>query len=123
MDRPQQSRGVATAPGAQRKAPRSVIQRENKLKGPRLEEQQDLSQRPTPVAGRGRFHWLALATGPDGKSTAQEGNTMNERQAYLLEQSHSFQVGFQDQRSGLPLDESISAEWQRGWKWASLNRR
>ena len=53
MDRPQQSRGVATAPGVQRKAPRPVIQRENKPKGPRLEEQQDSSQRPTPVAGRG----------------------------------------------------------------------
>lgn len=48
---------------------------------------------------------------------------MNERQAYLLKQSHSFKVGFQDQRSGLPLDEGMSAEWQRGWKWASLNRR
>ncbi|MBN7112845.1 hypothetical protein JRG10_06480 [Pseudomonas fulva] len=23
-----------------------------------------------------RFHWLALATGPDGKSTALEGKTM-----------------------------------------------
>ena len=39
MDRPQRSRGVATAPGVQRKAPSSVIQRENKPKGPRLEEQ------------------------------------------------------------------------------------
>ncbi|MBH3456701.1 hypothetical protein I5Q41_18640 [Pseudomonas monteilii] len=47
---------------------------------------------------------------------------MNERQAYLLEQSHAFQVGFQDQRAGLPLDASMSAEWQRGWKWANLNR-
>lgn len=47
---------------------------------------------------------------------------MNERQAYLLEQSHSFQVGFQDQRAGRLFDESMSAEWQRGWKWASLNR-
>ncbi|WP_256202919.1 hypothetical protein [Pseudomonas sp. p21] len=24
-----------------------------------------------------QFHWLALATGPDGKSTALEGKTMN----------------------------------------------
>ncbi|UBM23336.1 hypothetical protein K8374_13075 [Pseudomonas sp. p1(2021b)] len=47
---------------------------------------------------------------------------MNERQAYLLEQSNSFQVGFRDQRAGLPLDERMSAEWQRGWKWANLNR-
>ncbi|MDZ5111912.1 hypothetical protein [Pseudomonas putida] len=26
-----------------------------------------------------RFHWLALATGPDGKSTALEGKTMAKR--------------------------------------------
>jgi len=39
MNRPQRFRGLATDPGVQRKAPRTVIQRENKPKGPRLEEQ------------------------------------------------------------------------------------
>ncbi len=69
MNRPQLFRGVATALGVQRKAPRPVIQREEMPKGPRLEEQDEcelgqvqvvikahMSQRPTPVAGRGRFH-------------------------------------------------------------------
>jgi hypothetical protein len=37
MNRPQRFRGLATDPGVQRKAPRTVIQRENKPKGPRLE--------------------------------------------------------------------------------------
>jgi hypothetical protein len=44
MNRPQRFRGLATDPGVQRKAPRTVIQRENKPKGPRLEEQHDSSQ-------------------------------------------------------------------------------
>ncbi|UVK96484.1 hypothetical protein [Pseudomonas sp. B21-048] len=39
MNRPQRFRGLATDPGVQRKTPRTVIQRENKPKGPRLEEQ------------------------------------------------------------------------------------
>ncbi|WP_264083860.1 hypothetical protein [Pseudomonas zanjanensis] len=39
MNRPQRFRGLATDPGAQRKAPKTVIQREIKPKGPRLEEQ------------------------------------------------------------------------------------
>jgi hypothetical protein len=39
MNRPQRFRGLATDPGVQRKAPRTVIQRGNKPKGPRLEEQ------------------------------------------------------------------------------------
>ncbi|WP_205548604.1 hypothetical protein [Pseudomonas carnis] len=39
MNRPKRFRGLATDPGVQRKAPRTVIQRENKPKGPRLEEQ------------------------------------------------------------------------------------
>ena len=39
MNRPKRFRGLATDPGVQRKAPRTVIQRENKQKGPRLEEQ------------------------------------------------------------------------------------
>jgi hypothetical protein len=38
MNRPKRFRGLATDPGVQRKAPRTVIQRENKPKGPRLEE-------------------------------------------------------------------------------------
>jgi hypothetical protein len=38
MNRPKRFRGLATDPGAQRKAPRTVIQRENKPKGPRLDE-------------------------------------------------------------------------------------
>jgi len=37
MNRPKRFRGLATDPGVQRKAPRTVIQRENKPKGPRLE--------------------------------------------------------------------------------------
>jgi len=41
MNRPQRFRGLATDPGAQRKAPSTVIQRENKPKGPRLDEQLD----------------------------------------------------------------------------------
>ena len=39
MNRPERFRGLATDPGVQRKAPKAVIQRENKPKGPRLEEQ------------------------------------------------------------------------------------
>jgi hypothetical protein len=39
MNRPKRFRGLATDPGVQRKAPRTVIQRENKPKGPWLEEQ------------------------------------------------------------------------------------
>jgi hypothetical protein len=39
MNRPQRFRGLATDPGVQRKTPRAVIQRDNKPKGPRLEEQ------------------------------------------------------------------------------------
>jgi len=41
MNRPQWFRGLATDPGVQRKAPRRVIQRENKPKGPRLDKQFD----------------------------------------------------------------------------------
>lgn len=37
MNRPQRFRGLATDLGVQRKAPKRVIQRENKPKGPRLE--------------------------------------------------------------------------------------
>src|SRR5476651_1920419 len=37
MNRPKRFRGLATDPSVQRKAPRTVIQRENKPKGPRLE--------------------------------------------------------------------------------------
>ncbi|MBX9404557.1 hypothetical protein K5E40_02560 [Pseudomonas baetica] len=39
MNRPQRFRGLATDPGVQRKTSKAVIQRENKPKGPRLEEQ------------------------------------------------------------------------------------
>lgn len=45
MNRPQRFRGLATGPGVQRKAPRTVIQRENKPKGPRLEEQHEEGRR------------------------------------------------------------------------------
>jgi len=44
MNRPQRFRGLATDPGVQRKTPRTVIQRENKPKGPRLEEQFEIGQ-------------------------------------------------------------------------------
>lgn len=36
----------------------------------------DATPRPVASSEAGRFHWLALATGPDGKSTALEGKTM-----------------------------------------------
>ena len=39
MNRPQRFRGLATDPGVQRKTSKAVIQRENKPKGPRLDEQ------------------------------------------------------------------------------------
>jgi hypothetical protein len=44
MNRPKRFRGLATDPGVQRKTPRPVIQRENKPKGPRLEEQFEICQ-------------------------------------------------------------------------------
>jgi hypothetical protein len=44
MNRPQRFRGLATDPGVQRKTPRTVIQRENKPKGPWLEEQLEIGQ-------------------------------------------------------------------------------
>ncbi|KAB0517518.1 hypothetical protein [Pseudomonas extremorientalis] len=67
MNRPQRFRGLATDPGVQRKAPNAVIQRENKPKGPRLDEQLELIC-TAPVAPKdqrefslmhlvGRVHW------------------------------------------------------------------
>jgi hypothetical protein len=44
MNRPQRFRGLATDPGVQRKTSRTVIQRENKPKGPRLEEQFEIGR-------------------------------------------------------------------------------
>ncbi|MGE8098086.1 hypothetical protein ACQKP6_09000 [Pseudomonas fluorescens] len=44
MNRPQRFRGLATDPGVQRKAPSTVIQRENKPKGPWLEEQLEIGR-------------------------------------------------------------------------------
>ena len=49
MNRPQRFRGLATDPGVQRKTSKAVIQRENKPKGPRLEEQFEIQ------AGDGRL--------------------------------------------------------------------
>lgn len=45
---------------------------------------------------------------------------MSKLQAWFCDQSHSFQAGFQDYRSGIALTTDRNAEWQRGWKWASL---
>ncbi|WP_242485548.1 hypothetical protein [Pseudomonas sp. TH43] len=67
MNRPQRFRGLATDPGVQRKTSKAVIQRENKPKGPRLEEQFE-SICTAPVAPKdqrkvslmrlvGRAHW------------------------------------------------------------------
>lgn len=68
MDRPQQSRGVATAPGVQRKAPMQLSSGRTSRKARGWRNNQKIAAQLTPVAGRGRFHRLALATGPDGKS-------------------------------------------------------
>lgn len=43
---------------------------------------------------------------------------MSKTQAWFCEQSHSFQVGFQNYREGDEFTTSRNAEWQRGWKWA-----
>jgi hypothetical protein len=68
MNRPQRFRGLATDPGVQRKAPRTVIQRENKPKGPRLEEQFE-SIRTAPVAPKDqrKVSLMHLVTGALGK--------------------------------------------------------
>ena len=47
MDRPQQSRGLATGPGAQRKAPRTVIRRAVAAAGRTIDQE----LRSSPVAG------------------------------------------------------------------------
>ena len=44
MNRPQRFRGLATDPGVQRKTSKAVIQRENKPKGPWLEEQFEIGR-------------------------------------------------------------------------------
>ncbi len=49
----------------------------------------------------------------------QEGRKVSKEQAWFLEQSYSFQVGFQDFRGGEQFDSRRNAEWQRGWKWAN----
>jgi len=57
MNRPERFRGLATDPGVQRKSPKAVIQRENKPKGPRLEEQFERARTaPAAPKGHGKFH-------------------------------------------------------------------
>lgn len=55
MNRPQRFRGLATDPGVQRKSPRTVIQRENKPKGPRLERKNQRNFSLMHLVGR--VHW------------------------------------------------------------------
>ena len=63
MNRPKRLRGLATDPGVQRKAPRTVIQRENKPKGPRLEEQFEwICTAPVAPKDQRKFSLMHLVT-------------------------------------------------------------
>lgn len=50
---------------------------------------------------------------------------MSDKQAYYFAQSNAFRAGFQDYRDrkacGYQFSERMSAEWQRGWRWAEAN--
>jgi hypothetical protein len=75
---------VATAPGVQRKAPRTVIQRENKPKGPRLERK--IQTNFTDAA------WRQAALGNQSEGIAmvyrnEKGQFINETAAIRLDLS------------------------------------
>ncbi|WP_443190945.1 hypothetical protein [Pseudomonas indica] len=44
---------------------------------------------------------------------------MSKEQVWFMEQSYSFQAGFQDFRGGEHFDSRRNSEWQRGWRWAN----
>ena len=52
-----------------------------------------------------RFHWLALATGPDGKSNTLEGKTMNEAQVERVREI----VQVLSEKSGTGFDAAFEA--------------
>ena len=48
--------------------------------------------------------------------------TVSQDAIYLIKQSYSFQVGFQDCRGGEHFDSRKCDEWKRGWRWANERR-
>ena len=70
----------------------------------------DATPRPVASSEAGRFHWLALATGPDGKSTALEGKTMKQQVAKLPE--CPVHGTMQLQQTGTP-EQAFCGTWYR----------
>lgn len=57
----------------------------------------------------------------DSRAHKHKEPMMGEKQIWFLDQSQSFQAGFNDYRANDPYCEFRNAEWQRGWKWAQSN--